>query len=736
MNKRLRDRLPYTLRVLSRRLIVRLVSSTIHLTKDVLNIAITNGLDVEREWKRREEWDGESNPNTYTDAGLEVNLPWSVQDFLFSMDLITTNGREKTDGSGSKPIQCSIIIPVYNKVGYTFQCLRSLMQQIDRNNEIIVVNNGSHDETNRLLSYMKDKLTAINNAENLGFVKACNQGAAIARGKYLVFLNNDTVIQPGWLRHLVDTVEADSAVGAVGSMLIYPDGRLQEAGGIIWKNGDGANYGRGEDPENRRFRFAREVDYCSAASLLVCKDIFNKLGGFDERYSPAFYEDTDLCFGVRSLGYKVIYQPMSQVVHYDGGTAGTDIQEGYKHYQFINRPKFVEKWGQTLERGQMDQPNRISAAFAQAANRQRGPRVIVFDHFVPTPNKDSGSLRMFEILRGLARLGRPVFVPVNPSFSTECENVLGKEGIEVVPHDGYKSLLKSGAFQVAILSRAAVADEVYASIKKRDPQLKIVFDTVDLHFLRLAREYKHTGDNRFGRESANLKTQESRLAAAADQVWCVSLEDKQALEREVPGAKIRIIPNIHRVHERVSTFDERNGLLFIGNFNHRPNKDALCFYVNDILPRLRELLPLTKLYVVGSNMSSEEFAYASDDIVIVGYLPDLAPLLQSARILIAPLRFGAGMKGKIGQALSYGLPVVTTTIGAEGFGLVHGSEAMLADGPVAFANAVYQVYTDDQLWYKLSDQGQKYVQQNLSPEVVRHKLSDALRSLVDSSLNV
>ena len=383
----------------------------------------------------------------------------------------------------------------------------------------------------------------------------------------------------------------------------------------------------------------------------------------------------------------------------------------------------------------MDQPDRISAAFAQAANRQRGPRVIVFDRSVPTPNKDAGSLRMFEILRGLARLGRPVFVPVHPSFSTEREDVLGKEGIEVVPRDGYKSLLKSGAFQVAILSRAAVADEVYASIKKLDPQLKIIFDTVDLHFLRLAREYEHTGNDRFGRESAILKTQESRLAAAADQVWCASLEDKQALEREVPSAKIRVIPTIHRVHERVGTFDERNGLLFIGNFYHRPNKDALSYYVSDILPRLRELLPQTKLYVVGSNMSSDVFAYASDDIVVIGYLPDLTPLLQTTRMLIAPLRFGAGMKGKIGQALSYGLPVVTTTIGAEGFGLVPGSEAMLADDPAAFAKAVHEVYTDDQLWNKLSAQGQKYVQQNLSPEVVRGKLSGALGSLVDSSLS-
>ncbi len=728
MKKRLRERLPMGLRRVARRITVRLVRSIIYLTKDVLNIATKNGLDLQREWNRTDDHGWQSNPDPSDRP--ELSIPWGAQDFLFMMDLIT-NRQRRIDEAHSDSIQCSVVIPVYNNVRYTFQCLRSLINEIDRDCEIIIVNNGSSDETERLLSYMHHTVQVLNNAHNLGFIKACNQGAAVARGKYLIFLNNDTVVQPGWLRHLVDTVESDHRVGAVGSMLLYPDGRLQEAGGIVWKNGDGANYGRGGNPKDGKFRFAREVDYCSAASLLIRRKPFEELGGFDERYSPAFYEDTDLCFALRSLGYKVMYQPMSQVVHDEGATAGTDVGQGHKRYQEINRPKFVEKWRSVLELEQLDESPGL---FDHAANRQRGPRIIVFDHSVPTPDKDSGSLRMFEILKSLARFAQPVFVPVHLSISTKYEDLLGKEGIEVVPREGYKNLIKSGRFQIAVLSRVDVADEMFASIRKLDPQIKIVFDTVDLHFLRLAREHEHTGDDRFARESDAAKKQEKHLAAGSEQVWCVSPEDKQILEREVPSAKVWIIPNIHSNRERVGTFDERADLLFIGNFHHRPNKDALSFYVKDILPRLREFLPAPKLCVVGSNMTSEIFDYASDQILIVGYMPDITPLLESARVLIAPLRFGAGMKGKIGQALSYGLPVVTTTIGAEGFGLTHGQEAMIADDPGAFANAIFQVYTDKKLWCKLSVGGHQYIQENLSPRVVQQKLYEAIGSLVDCSL--
>src|SRR5258706_14571860 len=207
MKKRLPDKLPYGLRKLSRRLIVRLVAAVVHVTRDILNIATTNGLDLQHEWKQKDGWEWEIN----TEAEVSEARPWSAQDFLFLMDLVTAK-QEKREVSSGDSIQCSIIIPVYGKLNYTFQCLRSLIQELKPGHEIIVVNNGSSDGTERLLFYLQDLIRVINNSENLGFIKACNQGAAVARGNYLVFLNNDTVIQPDWLKHLVWTADQDATV--------------------------------------------------------------------------------------------------------------------------------------------------------------------------------------------------------------------------------------------------------------------------------------------------------------------------------------------------------------------------------------------------------------------------------------------------------------------------------------------------------------------------------------------
>ena len=167
-------------------------------------------------------------------------------------------------------------------------------------------------------------LRIVTNDENLGFLRSCNRAAAQARGRYLVLLNNDTLVLPGWLDALLQTAKDGEDVGAVGAKLIYPNGLLQEAGGIVWQDGSAWNWGRGEDPEDPRFQYVRQVDYCSAACLLVPKALFDELGGFDDRYAPAYYEDTDLCFAIRARGKRVLYQPAAQVVHFEGVSHGTD----------------------------------------------------------------------------------------------------------------------------------------------------------------------------------------------------------------------------------------------------------------------------------------------------------------------------------------------------------------------------------------------------------------------------
>ncbi|MDY6993178.1 MAG: glycosyltransferase family 2 protein [Pseudomonadota bacterium] len=250
-----------------------------------------------------------------------------------------------------RPTKVSIVIPVFNKALYTYNCLLALQAcDQDINQEIIIVDNASTDETPALLAPLTEQIKVIQNEENTGFVTACCQGAQQAEGELIVFLNNDTQVMPDWLTSMVDVMATQPQVGITGSKLIYPDGRLQEAGGIIFNDGSGYNYGRFQDPSDSEFNQPRWVDYCSGASLMIRKSLWQQLGGFDSRFAPAYYEDTDLCFAARHAGYQVCYCPQSEVIHHEGITAGTDITAGYKAFQAVNRDKFIAKWQQVLQK--------------------------------------------------------------------------------------------------------------------------------------------------------------------------------------------------------------------------------------------------------------------------------------------------------------------------------------------------------------------------------------------------
>ena len=717
----MRDRLralPPSLKLLLRRLFVGAVAAPIrlgarafNLAERVLASATTHGLDLRRAWDVR----------AFPRAPL--TQPFGVTDFLFLMEL--QKGRRDRLPDPTRAVRTSVILLCYNRVELTFQCLRSLLRETDLSEtEIIVVNNASSDQTAEVLSYFEGYVRVVNIEVNDGYVGGNNAGASHARGQYLVFLNNDTIVQPGWLPPLVETADRDASVGAVGSMLVFPDGRLQAAGAIVWRDGRALHYGWGKSPDDRRFNFAREVDFCPSASLLIRKELFERLGGFDRRYFPIYYEDADLCFGVRAHGYKVIYQPLSRVVHDEGSTAGTDTRAGEKRFQVTNYAKFVEKWRETLEREQYPHDPRLAE---RAANRKAGPYVLVFDDRVPTPDRDAGSARMAFILRSLNEWSRPVFVSLSEERWPAYERLLWKEGVETASAVDFRRLLKGREFYAAVVSRPHVAEAALGAIRRAAPKVKIVFDMVDAHFIRFAREGALTGDAATAREAARYREVEIELARRADLIWCNSSADKEAVERLVPGVPAVVIPTIHRLHAPGLPFGERRDLLFLGNFRHRPNEDAVHFLVREILPHLRAELPDARLLVVGDNATPEIAAYASDEIQLLGHVPDLDPLMARARVFVAPLRFGAGVKGKIGEALAYGLPVVTTAVGAEGMGFTDGEHALVADDPRDFASAVARVYRDPALWQRLSDEGRRHVGRHFSPEVVSRVINGSIR---------
>lgn len=609
----------------------------------------------------------------------------------------------------------SIVIPVYNKVAYTLACLRSLGEHAGETPfEVIVVDDGSGDATPQRLAGVGG-IRAIRNAHNLGFIGSCNAGAAEARGEYVLFLNNDTVVTAGWLDALVRCIEGTPRCGMVGSKLVYPDGRLQEAGGIVFDDGSGWNVGRFGDPDDPRYSFRREVDYCSGAAILLRRELFDRLGRFDTRYAPAYYEDTDLAFAVRAAGLEVHVEPASVVIHFEGVTSGTDTASGTKRYQVVNREKFVLKWKDALAR----QP-RPGTPITVAATHRARHRVLVVDATTPMPDHDSGSLRMVNLMRVLADLGcQTSFLPENRLWVERYTPALQELGVEALyapyAQDPLKLLRERGReFDLVILSRHYVAASYLGLVRLHAPQARVAFDTVDLHYLREQRAAELSGDGALARHAAATRAQELRLIRECDVTLVVSPVEQALLAQDAPGARVEVLSNVHEVYGCRRPFGDRRDLVFVGGFQHPPNTDAVTWFVREVFPHVRAALPDVRVHVIGSRVPESIRALADDQVIVHGFVEDILPYMDGCRVSIAPLRYGAGVKGKVNMAMSCGLPVVATSAAVEGMHVRGGEDVLVADEPAAFAAAIVRLYGDESLWNTLSANGLANVERHFS----------------------
>jgi len=635
----------------------------------------------------------------------------------------------------------SIIIPVYNQIKYTLKCLSSLVEHIHQDTlvEVIVVNDCSGDDTQKKLEQI-DGLTLINNPQNLGFIHSCNKAAGVAQGEYLYFLNNDTEICPQAIESLLEVFLADSQVGVVGSKLIYPNGSLQEAGNIIWQDGAGWNYGRKENPFDPQYNYLREVDYCSGASLMVKKAIFDSLGGFDRDFAPAYYEDTDLCFAIRhQLGLKVVYQPKSEVVHYEGVTSGTSTDSGVKQYQIVNAQKFQQKWQRQLETKQY-LPNRGSENISEAARKYQGVKtILVIDSYVPCYDKDSGSRRLFQLLKIFRELNYHVIFVADNGFKDEpYVSLLQGLNIEVLyTRDGYGT-----AITQQIKERLSLVDIAwlchpdnhakYAPLIRQYSQIKIVYDTIDLHYLRMKRAWELSPQSRNienMRLWVRMQSQELQAAQEADLTVTISSVERDILEQQTVS-NLAVVPNLHVPYTGDKPgFSEREGLLFIGGYNHKPNIDAVTWLCRKIMPLVWERLPKLTVTLLGSNPTKKVVDLAKDErIYVPGHVVDVTNYFLSRRVFVAPLRYGAGMKGKIGQSLEYALPIVSTKIGIEGMNLVQEKDVLEANMAEEFALEIIRLYQDEALWVRLASCCHEAIA-TYSPERVKKSLMPILANL-------
>lgn len=673
----------------------------------------------------------------------KLSLNFSIDDK--SVYTLIQNAENKVNFRINKFPLISIIILCYNKLEFTKKCLKSVFSNTFYSNfEVLVVDNASVDDTPGFLEAYGNKIKFIHSNKNLGFVGGNNIASDFAQGEYIVFLNNDTEVTSNWLKHLYNTFIQNPTAGAVGSMLIYPDGSLQEAGGVIFNDATGWNYGKGSQIIDSKYSFLREVDYCSGAALMLRKDLFLKHGKFDERFAPAYYEDTDLCFGIRKLGYKVFYCPLSKVIHYEGATAGTDTSKGVKKFQVINKPKFIKKWKNELKTQYQPNPN-YRFLFS---NRKNGKRILIIDDIPPLPNRAAGALRHYHTLKQMLNLGYQVTYVhlMGREYNDENSRQFidefrmkgveffwfnyeswwhyreSKENVEILQNLIASLELELRHFDFVYIAFWYIANYFVDLIRSKIPNTPIIIDTMDVHYLRELRQAELSKDKNLLVKANETKKNELAVYSKADCITTVTENDRDILKKELPNKSILILTDVHDSVETLNGFTERKDFLFVGNFNHNPNEDAVFYFVKNIFPHIKKELKDAKFYVVGNKPSEKIKALNSEDIIVTGWVPEVKPYLEKCRVSVVPLRFGAGNKGKVGETLSYGLPMVSTTVGAEGMGIINEVHSFVSDDPIKFAEYAIKLHNNENIWNEFSSKGKNLISSQYSSELMRKRL--------------
>lgn len=629
----------------------------------------------------------------------------------------------------------SVILLFYNRAEVSLQCLETLSEAAgDIPFEVIIIDNASTDQTSLLLDRIKNA-RIVRNPENQGFGGGCNQAADLASGRYLFFLNNDTQLIPNSLKVLVETLEAEENIGAVGGRLIFPDGRLQEAGSIIWQDGTCVGYGRYDDPFMPEYSYKRDVDFCSGAMLLTPRELFFSMGKFDPRYQPAYYEDADYCMQLWESGYRVVYQPFAVAVHHEYGSAGSSQALAL---QQRNWKEFQAKWQRALEDHQP--PGTDAVVFARQ-HRSNSKRILIFDDHTPDYRLGVGYPRTYRILETLADLGYQVtYLPVlSRKFIPEIIQPLQRKGVEIL-HDssgrqiGIEAFLRSRPeyYDVVMVSRPHNMQIVRGFLSKYAGRAACIYDAEALFSLRELKFNELKGIHLPERNQEQLILDEVGLVKGADVVTTVS-----PLEREVfqkyGAPRVEILSHVVRPEPTSTAFEDRKGLLFVGGIldSPSPNEDAVLYFAREIFPLIRRDLDC-EFHVVGSNRIKSIWDLQSDSIHVIGRVEDLRLYYDACRVFVVPTRYAGGIPLKMLDAAANGLPGVVTPLIAAQLGWEADKDILVGGDPAEFAARTISLYRDRDLFHRLRENALRRVRSDYSPE----NFENSLRSVLDLAVDI
>lgn len=616
-----------------------------------------------------------------------------------------------------KTPEVTIIVPAYNKFAMTYHCIASIaLAYNERSYEVILADDCSEDETTEAENIIGN-LIVSRNKQNLRFLRSCNEATKKAKGKYIIFLNNDTEVSSYWIDALIKQHETNPEVGLTGSKLLNADGTLQEAGGIIWGNGEPWNGGRNQSPYAPEWNYTREVDYVTGAAMCIRKDIWESVGKFSEEYAPCYYEDADLAMKVADAGYKVLYVPHSEVVHLEGQSHGTDVTKGLKKYQTINEGTFRRKWFGKFK----NYPKPALDKLLIEKDRKVEQRILVIDYATPMLGVDAGSYAAVQEIKLMIALGFKVtFVPENLAYMGKYTLALQEMGTEVLIAPFYYSLqhildTRLDEMDAVYITRYDVARKYIETIKKKHKP--IIFNNADLHFLREIRAAA-AAKNPTLMETANItRGQELEVCRKVDAILTYNTTEHAVIaSHNMEVDKLHITPWVLELKEPGQDFKAREGIAFLGGYNHKPNVEAVEFMVKHVMPALYLIRPDIKFYVYGSKMPEEFMSFETDNVIIKGFVETLDEVYQDHRIFVAPLISGAGIKGKVLDAMSYGTPTILTDVAAEGTGLINGLNTLAVNDADEWVQAIVRLYDDAKLWQRFRENSLILAKENFSFE--------------------
>lgn len=625
----------------------------------------------------------------------------------------------------------SIVIPLFNQAHFTYLTLENLRAvPVSVPFEVILVNDASTDATARLLQRL-DGVRVRTHETNQGFGETCNDGLALARGEFVCFLNSDIIATPGWLDALVETMEAQSNCGAVGAKLVFPNGTLQEAGSILWSDGSASSYGRDDDPDAPEYSYAREVDFCSAACLLVQKALVDEIGGFDQRYSPAYYEDVDLCLRIARAGAHVWYAPHAVVLHLEHASSG---RQRAVELQLRNREVLLAVWPDLAR----DQGLPLTDLLRQR-DRRRGRRVLVVDDLVPLMKIGSGFPRTAALIEALAAAGYVVtYLPTtDPTAYQPMTRHLQARGIEVLhsrPNILEQITAREDFYDLAIVSRPHNAPLI-PKIRAANRDIKIIYDAEALFTLREANQARAEGVAIPAGDLARRIRAELTYIGAADLVLTVSDLERRAIERYHPQVPAAVWGHAITARLRVPGSGERAAVGFMGFLGSPPNNEALLFLIEQVLPQLctHGEMPLLVAGAPASLAVQEAAAARPECVTLLGFMDDLTPFYDRCRVFVAPHRFAAGIPLKVVEAMANGVPCVLSPLLAEQLGVTHEAEVLVAADPAEFAVQITRLYQDGALWKRLQRRAFRMIRERYEPTIMREVLREQIERLTASA---